>query len=129
MRLFSEKGFTLLEILIVILIVGIFSSLAVFSYIKIVEDSRSKLCQSNQSSLLRAATLYATLENSSLKDVGSAEAQIEELFNKEYIAEKAYFKCPSSESTTYDDYEIIYTSGGDVEDVECQVKTSEHKWP
>lgn len=129
MKLFSKKAFTLLEILIVLLIIGIFAFLAAFSYMKVMEDSRTKLCQANQSTLMNAATVYSVMEGTSLQGAGGIEAQLEELYTKGYIANKSYFKCPSSSSETYDDYTIVYGPGGETKDVECAVKTSEHKWP
>ncbi len=59
------RGFTLLELVIVLIIIGIFSTLGVAWYGKFLDDSRASLCQANLEALKAALDVYA-MEHDSL---------------------------------------------------------------
>ncbi len=60
MKLLNEKhpGFTLVEIVLVIVIVGILASIAVTNYIPLQESAKRATCFANQRSLEEAQKLY-----------------------------------------------------------------------
>lgn len=60
-----NKAFTLIEILIVVVVLGVVATTAIASYQRIVEQSKAKVCQQNIKMLTTAVKLYS-LENDSL---------------------------------------------------------------
>lgn len=56
----KNKGFTLIELIIVIALVGLISSLAVVSYNGIMESSKEKVFTSYEEKMISATTLYLT---------------------------------------------------------------------
>ncbi len=73
-RIHREEGFTLIELMIVILIIGILVGIAVPVFLAAQSNAKSKSCQSNQRNFLSAADIFASeLERYPLAaDVGGA---------------------------------------------------------
>lgn len=59
----NQKGFTLMEVLIVVLIIGILAAIAVPNYIQALEDSKEKACQANIDVLTAQAERYRLSTN------------------------------------------------------------------
>lgn len=55
----GEKGFTLIEIMIVVLIIGILLAIAVPNFVKARENSRTKSCMANLKQIDSAKEQYA----------------------------------------------------------------------
>jgi prepilin-type N-terminal cleavage/methylation domain-containing protein len=55
----SEDGFTLVELMVVVLIIGILVSIAVPVYLSASASAQSKSCQANQRTISGAAAMYA----------------------------------------------------------------------
>jgi prepilin-type N-terminal cleavage/methylation domain-containing protein len=65
----SNKGFTLIEIMIVVLIIGILLSIAVPSFLRARETSRAKTCVSNLKQIEAAKEQWAMDEKKVAADV------------------------------------------------------------
>lgn len=92
----SEKGFTLIEIMIVVLIIGILLAIAVPNFIKARETSRAKACVSNLKQIDAAKEQWA-MDNK--KAAGDATVTMDNLWGAtNYI--KAVPECPSDGTYT-----------------------------
>lgn len=105
-----KKGFTLVEIMIVVVIIGLLTTMAIPALNKIREQSREKVIQSNLRQLANVAQEYILNE-------GVAEVSYETLVNEEYlnsftpVAGEDYSKVTITESTPSISVE---TTGGQV---------------
>lgn len=89
----EEKGFTLVELLAVIVILGIIAAIAVPAVFGIIEKSREDVCYTNRSELARMYKSYLDIE--SKKDT-------KENFDV-YLLDSGYGICPSDGVISYDD--------------------------
>ena len=127
MRIKTEQGFSITEILIVIAIIGFLMMIAIPNYLKARSDAETQTCLANQKVIYTAAKLYAINENSTLEGF-DAESQLEELIDKGYLRGHAKMKCPSSGNESAGYYEMVYDDGT-LTDIECTYKENEHQWP
>ena len=81
-----KKNFTLIEIMMVVVIVGIIATFSIPGYHNLVERSRDKVCELNQKVLLRAIITYG-LENDILP---ASLGQLEDRHIEKAVAE--FFK-------------------------------------
>ena len=72
----DEKGFTLIEIMIVVLIIGILLAIAVPNFVKARETSRAKSCVSNLKQIDSAKEQWAMDTKAGDGDAGPAFADI-----------------------------------------------------
>jgi type II secretion system protein G len=87
----NQKGFTLMEVLIVVLIIGILAAIAVPNYIQALEDSKVKACQANIDVLTAQAERYRLSR-------GEYPTLAENQCLSDYLAEKNFLtqqvECP-----------------------------------
>lgn len=123
----KRAGFTLFEMMIVVVIIGLVMAIALPNYFEARTNAVTNTCTSNQKILYTAATMYMIAEDESLEGMSDAE-KLNALVVNGYLKGREWRECPASLDGSYDDYEIIFENGL-VADVECKIKPSEHEWP
>lgn len=87
----SRQGFTLIEIMIVVLIIGILLAIAVPNFVQARDSSRARSCVSNLKQIDAAKQQWA-MDNRQPGDAAVAEGDI----MPDYIKAAAFPTCPSS---------------------------------
>ena len=108
MRL-NRKGYTLIELLAVILIIGLILVLSTYGIIKAVKSSKGKAATLSEKSIKEAAETYATEKNDDSSywlDITDKENKyfcitIEELMNKGLLDKKANIKSKDFDIHSY----------------------------
>lgn len=95
----KTKGFTLIEIMIVILIIGILMSIAIPSFIKTRDDARTKVCIAN---LKQIDAAKAQIQ---MKASGSTLPTLSDAVIGGYI-KGGFPTCPDAGTYTAGDYDI-----------------------
>lgn len=112
-KLMNKKGFSLVELMIVVVIMGILIAVAIPLYGAITENANNKTCANNIKTIKSNAAAYKTNYN---QNVGSLTA-VASMFEDNAVPE-----CPLSDNDNHtDDYKIgdVNISTGAVK-VECK---------
>jgi competence protein ComGC len=89
-----DEGWTLLEVMAVVLILGILVAIAVASYSLATERAKRVACQANQRALNTAVIVYEQEHEGAVPpDLGSL---------RPYVANDGFTRCPSGVAYTYD---------------------------
>jgi len=123
----SNKGFSFVELMVIVVIIGLLLSIALPNYVSARLNASNKVCLSNQKIIFTSATMFMLAETESLEDMDDKE-RLEALRDGQYIKGDQWFECPASTDRDYDDYEIII-SDNVVIDVDCKEKPLDHVWP
>lgn len=122
-KLMSKKGFTLVELMIVIVIMGILVAVAIPVYSAVTKNAKKKTCQSNIRIIKENITQYqmtggpdgATLENAELvKQISSENDTFLNLFEGGAIP-----TCPTDNTSKYSISVETGTSGATTYKVLC----------
>jgi len=121
MRRRHEQGFTLIELMIVVIVLGIIAAIAIPNFMRMRKNAARASCLSNQRNVLQGAMLY-------INDNGTDAAVI----NVGVLEPLGYVslncsECPLSDVTDHDDYTITI-AGQRVTGIRCDVQTTEHHW-
>jgi len=97
----DSEGFTIIELLIVITVIGILISIAVFSYNKMISRTNLEVCLSNQRTIENVRT-YNYMANGSF---GSSLSDLEHIFSEIGFSSGSYesLHCPSGGVYTFTD--------------------------
>ena len=117
MKMKLKKGFTLVEIMIVVAIIAILAAVAIPNFVKYRKSSQATACISN------LKQIQAAYEQSSL--AGTKPTTVAELVGKDkYIKTNLY--CPSDSTKENDD---AYTVGSDDTNPTCKEKGEDSDFP
>lgn len=90
----NKKGFTLVEIIVVLVILSILAGIGIPAYLKYIDDSKEKVCKINRTNLLNYYKKYSMLYDNSptLKDFVDSKGDV---LTSTFSQDLKTFVCPS----------------------------------
>ncbi len=125
--IYTSAGFTLFEIMVVILIVGFLAMIAIPNYMQARLKTQEELCLANQKAIFVAAAGYVLNEADSLAAMSNDE-RLDALVERGYLRSAEWQGCPSAPGGNGKDYTLVF-DGDAITDVECDIKGGQHQWP
>ncbi|GAA6427757.1 competence type IV pilus major pilin ComGC [Dielma fastidiosa] len=104
----NKKGFTLIELIVVIAILGILALFLVPSFLGYTKDAQKATCEANRHIIERSYTFY--------KAKSADEITLSKYIDSEDGKEYQGSKCPAGGVYTYDDDKVICSIHGEDED-------------
>lgn len=124
----SAQGFTLVEIMIVVAIIGLLLAIAIPSFVKAREETITTLCLENMRVILHASHLYEIETGVPLTAGTNGVTLRNTLLNGGYVRKRMTFECPISGTADYDDYQLTY-NGDKLTGIRCTLLPSDHVLP
>jgi len=117
----DENGFSLIEVMIVVIILGILASIAIPNYVSMHGNANRAACFTNQHYVWTASVVYVA-------ETGATDVDLDalDLLNDGRVTAPVC-ECPESDTEDFDDYEVTI-AGGHVTGVTCRVETVDHAW-
>lgn len=109
-KLMNKKGFSLVELMIVVVIMGILIAVAIPLYGAIKDNANNKTCLNNIKTIKSNAANYAASYNQNCQDLASLKS----MFDDGKMPE-----CPLSNDGTENDYEVYIQANGSAK-VNCK---------
>ncbi len=115
-KMMNKKGFSLVELMIVVVIMGILIAVAIPLYGAITDNANNKTCSNNIKSIKTNAANYKATYN---KPASANGAELADMFD-----DGDFPLCPLAEGDTNSGYEISIDQDTGAATVECPFATS-----
>ena len=118
----DERGFTLIELMIVVLIVGLLASIGMANFYSLQEKAKYADCVSNQRHIHEASFIYSADNNLT----GNQAINVSNLVASELI-NREVGECPSSGTVDFDDYDVNLVNGDAIQ-ITCSIRGADHQY-
>jgi prepilin-type N-terminal cleavage/methylation domain-containing protein len=117
----GRRGFTMVELAVVIVVVGVISVIALTNFIRFRTRATYASCLANQRHILESSLLYVSLTNP-----GTVTFDVDQLTAGGYLNDEVA-ECPKSTAHTYNDY-TVHIVTNHITEIDCKIEPAEHQW-